>query len=107
MRKKMVLASLAAALSIVSAAPATAAIADFTPAPDTTATDAAFAGTAPACITRDVKSGQVELYNSCSTAMSVRVILDWAPDSDCIHLKRHERFFYNWTIGTYMRVEVC
>ncbi|GAB2467764.1 hypothetical protein GCM10027187_39920 [Streptosporangium sandarakinum] len=107
MRKMIALASLAAALSI-GAVPAAASASTSPSDPSVTSDTSTLAGTAPDCISRTfVGSKIVQVINSCSTPMSVNVVIDYGPDSGCYYLPRHDGFNYSWTIGTYARVETC
>ncbi|MEV6844049.1 hypothetical protein [Actinoplanes sp. NPDC051411] len=69
---------------------------------------AAAAGTAPACIGRDVHSvlEYVTLSNNCGKTMQVKVIIDAGSDSPCYRMGSGSSVTY-WYGGIYNRTVVC
>lgn len=77
------------------------------PGPDADAVMAA-AGTAPACIGRDVHSvlEYVTLSNNCGKTMQVKAIIDYGSDSPCYRMGNGSSVTY-WYGGIYNRTVVC
>lgn len=77
------------------------------------AAPAVAAGTAPACVARSVfnhsEGFDVHLTNNCAGQMRVRVIVDYAPDSDCYVLPRGVDTWYSYEgiLGLYDSTATC
>ncbi|HET9380103.1 MAG TPA: hypothetical protein VFP69_04655 [Streptomyces sp.] len=69
----------------------------------------AIAGTAPACVTRDVVKHEnyVKVTNHCGTAMHLKVVIDWGPDSRCLTYQDGEQWEWRWGRGSYGKVVTC
>ncbi|MFE9648610.1 hypothetical protein ACFYO0_31755 [Streptomyces sp. NPDC006365] len=70
---------------------------------------AAEAGTAPACVKRDVIKHEkyVKVINTCGRAMQLKVVIDWGSDSPCLTYQHGEQWEWNWGRGSYGKVVTC
>ncbi|MFC4467936.1 hypothetical protein ACFPH6_25960 [Streptomyces xiangluensis] len=70
---------------------------------------AAEAGTAPACVKRDVikHDKYVKVTNTCGQAMHLKVVIDRGPDSPCLTYQHGEQWEWNWGLGSYGKVVTC
>jgi hypothetical protein len=66
-------------------------------------------GTAPACIERSVSNadGYATLTNLCGKTMTVKVIINNGPDSDCFSIPNNRSRTFYYLIGGYDRTVVC
>ncbi len=70
---------------------------------------AAEAGTAPACVKRDVIKHEkyVKVTNTCGRAMHLKVVIDWGSDSPCLTYQHGQQWEWNWGRGSYGKVVTC
>jgi hypothetical protein len=74
-----------------------------------TPASAVIAGTAPACVTRDVIKHEkyVKVKNNCGRAMHLKVVIDWGPDSRCLTYQHGQQWEWRWSRGSYGKVVTC
>ncbi|WP_328772508.1 hypothetical protein [Streptomyces sp. NBC_00286] len=70
---------------------------------------AAEAGTAPACIKRDVVKHQkyVTVTNNCGRTMHLKVVINNGPDKGCYTYQPSQYSRQSWSIGSYGKVVTC
>ena len=74
----------------------------------TVGSQAAFAGTAPACIVRGARGGDyVQIINKCSRPERVQVKIKFGPDTDCITIPVGQYHWFRWELGGYRKTAIC
>ncbi|NGO42756.1 hypothetical protein [Streptomyces ureilyticus] len=70
---------------------------------------AAEAGTAPACVKRDVIKHEkyVKVTNNCGQTMHLKVVINGGPDFRCYTYQPGYEWDGNWRVGSYGKVVTC